>query len=139
MKRNFFKLATVLLLVALVAVVATTLLSGPGTESAAAATTVTSSTPAASVEQSTSSPAASVATIAGPSVVNVRVTAHRETPGLGDRIELPVSDWILGFNGRRADGTDWRPVPAGDIDAMTGATITARAVSAAVGEALGND
>ena len=28
-------------------------------------------------------------------ILGVRVTGHRETPGLGDRIELKKSDWIL--------------------------------------------
>lgn len=74
------------------------------------------------------------------SLAGVRVTAHRETPGLGDRIDLNVSDWILGFNGRSlAD-----PPPArwavrkdsGDFDQFAGATITPRAVVAAVRRTL---
>lgn len=73
-------------------------------------------------------------------VLGVRVTGHAETPGLGDPIELRRSDWVLGFDGRSL--TD--PPPArwtvrrdgGDFDQFTGATITPRAVVAAVARAL---
>ena len=34
------------------------------------------------------------------SVAGVRVVAHRETPGLGDKVDLRKSDWILDFNER---------------------------------------
>ena len=33
-------------------------------------------------------------------LAGVRVLSHRETPGLGDKIEVERSDWILGFNGK---------------------------------------
>ena len=33
-------------------------------------------------------------------VLGVRVTAHQETPGLGDDIEAGRSDWITRFDGR---------------------------------------
>lgn len=73
-------------------------------------------------------------------VTGVRVLEHRETPGLGDLIELRRSRWITGFAGRalgdpaeqgwalRADG--------GVYDAFTGASITPRAVVQAVRDAL---
>ena len=32
-------------------------------------------------------------------VTGVRVIEHRETPGLGDRIEAGKSDWMRGFRG----------------------------------------
>jgi electron transport complex protein RnfG len=73
-------------------------------------------------------------------VAGVRVLAHRETPGLGDKVDLKKSPWILGFNGRSlAD-----PLPEkwavkkdrGVFDQFTGATITPRAVTAAVKRAL---
>lgn len=41
----------------------------------------------------------------------VRVLAHRETPGLGDKIEVERSDWILGFAGKSLDNpseSGWR-------------------------------
>ncbi|MDG1121065.1 MAG: RnfABCDGE type electron transport complex subunit G, partial [Glaciecola sp.] len=39
--------------------------------------------------------------VAGPylrTVTGVRVLAHKETPGLGDKIDLRINDWILSFN-----------------------------------------
>lgn len=70
----------------------------------------------------------------------VRVTSHRETPGLGDWIELEKSDWVLGFDGRSLDNPeveDWRVKrDGGKFDHFTGATITPRAVVAAVRRAL---
>ena len=73
-------------------------------------------------------------------VAGVRALAHRETPGLGDKVDLKKSPWILGFNGRSL--TD--PLPEkwtvkkdrGVFDQFTGATITPRAVAAAVKRAL---
>lgn len=73
-------------------------------------------------------------------VNRVRVLEHRETPGLGDRIESTKSDWMENFNGRsigdpaieswniRRDG--------GEFDQLSGASITSRAVVKAVRETL---
>ena len=69
------------------------------------------------------------------SIAGVRVLSHRETPGLGDKIDLKKTEWILGFDGRSLGN----PEPArwavrkdkGDFDQFTGATITPRAVVAA--------
>ena len=66
------------------------------------------------------------------SVAGVRVLSHKETPGLGDQVDLKKSDWILGFDGRSLKD----PEPAGwavqkdkgVFDQFTGATITPRAV-----------
>jgi electron transport complex protein RnfG len=33
-------------------------------------------------------------------LLGTRVISHNETPGLGDKIELSKSDWILSFTGR---------------------------------------
>lgn len=67
----------------------------------------------------------------GGKITGVRVIEHRETPGLGDKVDIKKSDWILGFNNKSitnpADG--WAVVKdGGDFDAFTGATITPRAV-----------
>ena len=70
----------------------------------------------------------------------VRVTSHKETPGLGDAIEVERNDWILGFYGRALDN----PPPdgwavkrdGGEFDQFTGATVTPRAVVDAVRLAL---
>lgn len=73
-------------------------------------------------------------------IQGVRVTYHRETPGLGDRIEIAKSNWILGFNGRSLQDPKferWRvKKDDGEFDQLTGATITPRAVIRAVRDAL---
>lgn len=73
-------------------------------------------------------------------VLGVRVIEHRETPGLGDRIEVGRSDWIRQFTGRSLEDPPaerWAPDRrGGDFDTMTGATITADAVIGAVRAAL---
>lgn len=69
-------------------------------------------------------------------VLGVRVVTHRETPGLGDKIETRKSDWVLDFEGRtliNPDGTGWNVrKQGGEFDQFTGATITPRAVIRAV-------
>jgi len=73
-------------------------------------------------------------------ITGVRVLEHRETPGLGDKIEPRISPWILGFEHRSLDNTAevlWRvKKDGGDFDQFVGATITPRAVVAAVHQAL---
>ena len=74
------------------------------------------------------------------SVAGVRALAHRETPGLGDQVDIRKSDWILGFNGRSLDNPSlpgWAvKKDKGVFDQFTGATITPRAVVAATLRAL---
>lgn len=73
-------------------------------------------------------------------VLGVRVVDHKETPGLGDKIELAVSDWILSFNQKQFETDElsrWQvKKDGGDFDAFTGATITPRAVVEAVKNTL---
>lgn len=73
-------------------------------------------------------------------IKGVRVVEHRETPGLGDKIETKKSDWILGFEGRSLANTpaeDWRvKKDGGTFDQLTGATITPRAIVQSVYAAL---
>ena len=73
-------------------------------------------------------------------LAGVRVVQHRETPGLGDAIEIDRSDWILGFEGKSLTAPpkkDWKVKRDGGIfDQFTGATITPRAVVKAVHKAL---
>jgi len=73
-------------------------------------------------------------------LMGVRVIGHRETPGLGDGIEIERSEWIESFNGYSIDnpgGLGWRVEKDGGIfDQFTGATITPRAVVKAVHKAL---
>ena len=73
-------------------------------------------------------------------LAGVRVLNHRETPGLGDKIELKKSDWVLSFNGRSLqDPTpeNWAVTKdGGEFDAFTGATVTPRAVVESVRDTL---
>lgn len=65
-------------------------------------------------------------------VLGVRVISHKETPGLGDPIELEKSDWILGFKGKsliNPESGGWAVKrDGGQFDQFTGATISPRAV-----------
>ena len=65
-------------------------------------------------------------------VQGVRVVSHRETPGLGDYIDLAVSPWARQFAGKPATSRWAVKKDGGDTDYVSGATISARAVSAAV-------
>ena len=73
-------------------------------------------------------------------VQGVRVTAHRETPGLGDQVEISISDWITGFDATSLSDPplpEWAVAPdGGRFDAFTGATVTPRAVVQAVRDVL---
>ncbi len=70
----------------------------------------------------------------------VRVTSHKETPGLGAAIEVERNNWILGFLGRDLDNPPrdrWAVKrDGGEFDQFTGATITPRAMVEAVRLAL---
>lgn len=65
-------------------------------------------------------------------VLGVRTLEHKETPGLGDKIETRVSDWIKSFTNRifsLENESEWAvKKDGGSFDQFTGATITPRAV-----------
>lgn len=71
-------------------------------------------------------------------LAGVRVLAHKETPGLGDKVETKKSDWIYSFNGKsKVNAQSWAvQKDGGQFDQFTGATITPRAVVNAVGRVL---
>lgn len=73
-------------------------------------------------------------------ILGVRVTAHHETPGLGDYIDIAKSDWIREFDGHslaRPEPKQWKVrKDGGAFDSVAGATITPRAVVKAVKSAL---
>jgi electron transport complex protein RnfG len=73
-------------------------------------------------------------------ILGVRVTAHHETPGLGDYIDIAKSNWIRQFDGRsltRPEAKLWKvKKDGGEFDSVAGATITPRAVVKAVKSAL---
>ena len=74
------------------------------------------------------------------SLLGVRVSKHKETPGLGDAIEIERSDWITGFNNKSLSTTHdkaWQvEKDGGEFDQFTGATITPRAIVKAVHKTL---
>lgn len=74
------------------------------------------------------------------SIAGVRALAHKETPGLGDKVDLKKSDWILSFNGKSLSNPHlekWAvKKDKGEFDQFTGATITPRAVVGATLRAL---
>lgn len=74
------------------------------------------------------------------SVAGVRALSHNETPGLGDKVDLKKSDWILSFYGKSLGNPVaelWKvKKDKGIFDQFTGATITPRAVTNAVYKAL---
>ena len=73
-------------------------------------------------------------------VTGVRAIRHRETQGLGDAIDTAKSDWMLQFDSKALSA----PAPEfwaieqdeGEFDAIAGATVTSRAVVAAVKNTL---
>lgn len=69
-------------------------------------------------------------------ISGVRVLAHKETPGLGDYIDIAHGDWIKLFNNESVHKTpeaQWQvKKDGGKFDYMVGATITPRAVVKAV-------
>jgi electron transport complex protein RnfG len=73
-------------------------------------------------------------------ILGVRVLAHKETPGLGDKIEVKKGDWILRFDGLSLNN----PLPekwkvkkdGGQFDQFAGATITPRGVVDAIRKGL---
>lgn len=73
-------------------------------------------------------------------ITGVRVLEHRETPGLGDRIETTKSDWVLQFDGhslRDPEAPQWAiKGDGGDFDQLTGASVTPRAIIKAVKSTL---
>ncbi len=63
------------------------------------------------------------------------ILSHAETPGLGSPIEK--EEWKGQFKGRSLEDTNFKvKKDGGDIDQMTGATISPRAVTGAVGRGL---
>lgn len=70
-------------------------------------------------------------------VTGVRVVKHKETPGLGDKMEIPKTPqnktpWVYDFDGKSLSNPElsgWNvKKDNGDFDQFTGATITPRAI-----------
>jgi electron transport complex protein RnfG len=73
-------------------------------------------------------------------VTGLRILKHRETPGLGDKIESKRSDWVHQFAGRSLRDpllAQWSiQRDGGAFDALTGASVTPRAVVKAMRDTL---
>lgn len=73
-------------------------------------------------------------------IAGVRVIAHKETPGLGDKIEIKKSQWVLSFNGKSLQApvtSEWLVKKDGGVfDQFAGATITPRALVKKIREVL---
>jgi electron transport complex protein RnfG len=73
-------------------------------------------------------------------ITGVRILQHRETPGLGDKIESARSDWVFQFDGRSMGNpvaTEWAiEVDGGEFDQLTGASVTPRAIIKAIRDTL---
>lgn len=65
-------------------------------------------------------------------IAGVRILDHHETPGLGDKIDLKKTPWVLSFNNKslqRPALSQWNvKKDGGNFDQFAGATITPRAV-----------
>ena len=74
------------------------------------------------------------------SIAGLRVTDHKETPGLGDKVDINKSDWVTTCEGKSLGNPDveqWKvKKDGGTFDAFTGATITPRAVVSQVAKTL---
>jgi len=77
-----------------------------------------------------------ISVLADGTLGGVRVLAHKETPGLGDKIELAKSDWILSFTGKslkNPPAAQWKVKRDGGVfDQFAGATVTPRSIVRAV-------
>jgi electron transport complex protein RnfG len=73
-------------------------------------------------------------------IQGVRTIEHKETPGLGDKVDHKKSPWIDSFIGKSLSNTPldgWAVTKDGGVfDGFTGATITPRAVVNAVHQGL---
>ena len=72
--------------------------------------------------------------------IGMRVISHKETPGLGDGIDVRKSNWIQQFNNlpiNQFDFNQWKlKEDGGQFDSMTGATITSEALVNASSELI---
>jgi len=64
-----------------------------------------------------------------PALANLRITAHQETPGIADFLDTPGTGWLSMLHGLD-------PPRLARADAVSGATITSRALQRALAAAL---
>ena len=73
--------------------------------------------------------------VADNSLVGIGVTTHSETPGVGSRAQTDAA-FVAQFNGVPFEGEFKVKPDGGQVDALSGATITSRAVANAVTDAV---
>ncbi|MDZ7670724.1 MAG: FMN-binding protein [Gammaproteobacteria bacterium] len=66
---------------------------------------------------------------APPALTGVRITRHQETPGIADFVNQPERGWLASLSGRSAG-------EMAQVDTVSGATITSRALRRALDSAL---
>jgi len=67
---------------------------------------------------------------------DVTVLEHKETPGLGDKMERKKSDWSIQFQGKNPETFHLSvKKDGGDVDAITASTISSRAFCDAIARA----
>lgn len=73
-------------------------------------------------------------------LIGARVIQHKETPGLGDKIDIKKTAWILSFKGLSLfdyNSSKWKVrKDGGEFHQFTGATVTPRAVVTAIKKSL---
>lgn len=73
-------------------------------------------------------------------IYGVRVIKHNETPGIGDKIDIRLSNWIEKFKNKKVlklnDNKFSLKKDGGEFDQFTGATITPRAVIKSIKKAV---
>jgi electron transport complex protein RnfG len=70
-------------------------------------------------------------------IIDVVHLEHKETPGLGDKVEKKKSTWSDQFKGKHPDNFRLKvEKDGGDVDAITAATITSRAYAGAIERAF---
>lgn len=73
-------------------------------------------------------------------VTGLRILEHRETPGLGDKIDASRSDWVYQFDGKKLGNPETKAWfiqrDGGYFDQLSGASVTPRAVVKAARETL---
>ena len=74
--------------------------------------------------------------VADNSLVGIGVTTHSETPGVGSRAQTDEA-FVAQFRGLPFEGEFKVKPDGGQVDALSGATITSRAVASAVTDAAG--
>lgn len=73
-------------------------------------------------------------------ITGLRIISHKETPGLGDKIEIEKDDWVLSFDGKSLQNPTLKgwavKKDGGEFDQFTGATITPRSIVNSTREVL---